>query len=284
MRNLKPYDGDTAAFYDSVVGARRKSKKDPEYLTRIVTYRPGIITAYTAYDGHFAANSLMTAIAVGHVNPTKRDLIRLYRYKAAVFRKLKIKLTTDDQNRLISRCQNCTINAVNSFDHLLPKEEFPEFAVHPKNLFPSCSECNGHKSTQWRNGNNPLFLNLLLDVLPDEQYLFPQVVINGSDVKLQYQVANPNGIDGAVFGVIDTHYDRLELTARFADMSGDIITNLINSILSFKDELSKEKIREATIKKAKRDLDKFGQNYWEALAVIELISSDAFYQYALDQE
>lgn len=284
MRNLRPYDEDVTTFFDEVVAARRPSDKDPNFLTRIVSYRPGIIIAYTAYDGHFAAHSLMTAVAIGHINPTKADLIELYKYKAKVFKGLKRKLTTDENNRLINTCQNCTINAVNSFDHVLPKDEFPEFAVNPKNLFPSCTECNGYKSTIWRNGVNPLFLNLFLDILPSEQYLFADVSVVSNEVEIKYTVENRNGLDTTLFDLIKSHYNRLHLPKRFSESYDDVITELINSILSIKDELSKEKIKEVTIAKANRDLNKFGQNYWKAITAIALINSDDFFQYALEQE
>ena len=284
MRNLKPYPDDTTDFFDNVVNARRMSKTDPAFLTRIATYRPGVIRAYTTYNTHFASNQLMSAVAVGHVNPIKADLIKLYRYRAKVFQELKIRMTTDENKRLVNTCQNCTINAINSFDHVLPKDEFPEFAVNPKNLFPSCTECNGYKSTNWKNGINPVFLNLVLDVLPDQQYLFVTAVVVGDDIELEYEVDNPNGIDPAVFTLIDSHYDNLYLTKRFTENSGDIITELINSILTFKTLLSEPEIRDVVIRKALRDLGKFGSNYWKALAVIALINSAAFYQYALDQE
>lgn len=284
MRNLRPYDEDAAAFFDEVVAARRPSDKNPNFLTRIVSYRPGIIIAYTAYDGHFAGHSLMTAVAIGHINPTKADLIELYKYKAKVFKGLKLKLTTDENNRLINTCQNCTINAVNSFDHVLPKDEFPEYAVNPKNLFPSCTECNGYKSTIWRNGTDALFLNLFLDILPPEQYLFADVNIIDNDINIKYTVENRNGLDAALFDLIQSHYNRLHLPKRFSENYEDVITELINSILSIKGKLSKDEIRETSIEKANRDLNKFGRNYWKAITIIALISSDDFFQYALEQE
>jgi hypothetical protein len=284
MRNLKPYDGSTTDFFDSVIAGRNKSKKDPHYLTRIAGYRLDVLTAYKEFDVHFTANTLMAAASAGHKSPVKEDLIKLYHYKAKIFQDLKTKLTTDEYKRLINTCQNCTINAVNSFDHLLPKDDFSEFAVNPKNLFPSCTECNGYKSTNYQSGGNALFLNLTLDILPNEQYLFAKAVVSGAEIEVEYELDNPNGIAPGVFGVIASHYGRLHLTKRFNENSGDIITELINSILTYKDELSETKVRETVISKAERDMKKFGKNYWKARAVIALINSHTFYQYALTQE
>jgi hypothetical protein len=283
MRNLKPYDEDTISFFDEVVSARRNSVADPEFLTRIVTYRPGLILAYTAYDECCAAQSLMTARAVGHANPTKGDLLKLYSYKANVFKKLQLKLTTDENDRLLNTCQNCTINEINSFDHILPKDEFSEFAVNPKNLFPSCTQCNGYKSYVWQQGGIGLFLNLFLDILPQEQYLFANVIV-GDEVQINYTIENRFGMDAGLFALIVSHYGRLHLPSRFSKNCDSIITELINSILSIKNELDKEKIKQVIIGKAERDLNKFGYNYWKAITVIALINSEDFYQFASDQE
>lgn len=280
MRNLKAFEENTIAFLDEVVATRRVSGHDPHFLTRIVSYKPGLVLAYTAYDGHFAGGSLLTAVASGHVNPSKADLIKLYSYKAKVFQKLRFKLTTDDNGRLINTCQNCTINEVNSFDHLLPKDEFPEFSVNPKNLFPSCTQCNGYKSHVWRNATEALFLNLFLDVLPPDQYLYANVTVN-DQVEITYTIENRTGLDDVIFDLIASHYQRLHLLRRFRQNSDVIITELINSISSSKKLFLKKKlIKEQVLQKEALDLDKFGHNYWKALTRIALIESDDFFDFA----
>ena len=283
MRNLKPFEENTITFFDEVVAARRVSDLDPDFLTRIVSYRTGLVIAYTAYDGHFDGQSLITAVAAGHVHPTKADLIKLYSYKAKVFQNLQFKLTTDENRRLINTCQNCTINEINSFDHILPKDEFPEFSVNPKNLFPSCTQCNGYKSTVRRNGSEALFLNLFLDVLPPDQYLYAVVNVN-DEIEISYTVENRTGLNGALFSLIDSHYRRLHLQSRFSKNCEGIITELINSILACKNHLSKENIRSVVLDKASRDLNKFGHNYWKAITAIALIESDDFFEFAITQE
>lgn len=284
MRNLSPYDQDTTDFFDRVVSNKKLSKNDPNLLKRIESYRPNIILAYAVYNKYFLAHTLMSSNAIGHLDPTKTDLIKLYSYKAKIFKELKLKLTTDENNRIINTCQNCTINEVNSFDHVLPKDEFPEFAVNPQNLFPSCTQCNGYKSYIWRHQKIGLFLNLFLDILPSEQYLFSNIKIIDNTVVIKYVIENRNGLDDTLFNLIQSHYNRLHLTERFSGNCNDIITELINSILAIKNELSKEKIIEVTIAKAKRDLNKFGHNYWKAITVISLITSDDFFEYTLQQE
>lgn len=43
-------------------------------------------------------------------------------------------------------CPICGSNITNTFDHVLPKSLFPEFAITPINLVPMCLNCNSKKS------------------------------------------------------------------------------------------------------------------------------------------
>ncbi|WP_220491502.1 MULTISPECIES: hypothetical protein [unclassified Pseudoalteromonas] len=57
-------------------------------------------------------------------------------------------------------------------DHVLGQTEFPEYSVHPKNLFPCCSDCNRKKSDKFVDDKgSQLFLNLFIDDLPKSHYL-----------------------------------------------------------------------------------------------------------------
>lgn len=74
-------------------------------------------------------------------------------------------------------CQYCTLNSVNTLDHIIPKENYPEYAVHPKNLFPACSQCNSKKSNKWLDNNNNFeFINLYSHDLPNLQYLLQTLI------------------------------------------------------------------------------------------------------------
>lgn len=48
-------------------------------------------------------------------------------------------------------------NFVNAdIEHIIPKVQYPQFALHPNNWAPCCKECNmGEKGTKFFNGNNP---------------------------------------------------------------------------------------------------------------------------------
>jgi hypothetical protein len=206
----------------------------------------------------------------------KADLLGLYGYRNKVLQELKRTVTTREVHRLISTCQNCTIGEINSFDHAVPKEEFPEFSVHPRNLFPSCSICNGHKSDVWRTGDRRLFLNLYLDRLPSIQYLFVDVTVRPTDIDTTFRVENPGGIDADLFQRIAYHYEKLRLCVRFGENNDKVITPLKNALASSLNHLSLDESVALAQDTARRNRRSFGFNYWKSILELVLLDSDEF--------
>ncbi|GEC80095.1 hypothetical protein [Flavobacterium aquatile] len=281
MKNLNAHIESAIDFFDNVLAAKNRTENDPTYNARVTLLRPNIITAYTLYDDAFAADNLVAMGAHGYAAPPKDDLLKMYKYKNKPFQKLKTAITTTARKRIINTCQNCTINEINSFDHLLPKDEFPEFAVNPKNLFPSCTQCNGYKNVVWRHNGSTLFLNLYLDILPIEQYLFVDVTITDT-VDAIFVVDNRNNINLQTFDLVSSHYRRLHLTDRFRLNRDDVVSELINTIKEMILMLTEQQIREVLINKSNRDRLNLGSNYWKSILAIELINSHAFFEFAIN--
>jgi hypothetical protein len=157
------------------------------------------------------------------------------------------------------------------------KDEFPEFSVHPKNLFPSCSKCNSYKGQQWREHGQIKYLNLYLDELPKEQYLFVNIeVIDNDVVTTKFYLDNPNDINQALYGRIQNHFENLHLCSRFKENADTIITALENTIRTYIGKLPLEDIVDLVIEKCRRDKDYFGYNYWKSILEIELVNNDDF--------
>jgi hypothetical protein len=281
MKNLNAHIAPAIDFFDNVLASKNKTENDPNYDARVKLLRPNILATYTLYDAAFAADNLIIMGANGYIAPPKNDLLKMYTYKNKTFQKLKTAITTTVRNRIINTCQNCTINEINSFDHLLPKDEFPEFAVNPKNLFPSCTQCNGYKSTVWRHNGTTLFLNLYLDILPLEQYLFVDITITDI-VDAIFILDNRNNINPQTFALISSHYSRLHLTDRFRLNRDDVVSELINTIKEMSSMLTVQQIREVFINKSNRDKENLGRNYWKSILAIELVNSTSFFEFAIN--
>ena len=145
MRKLKAYEQNCFDFHKKVLASKNNTKKDPKYKGRVENLDGDVTQQFNLYDSLFAINNLPLITNRPFDVQSTEDLKKLYSYDLNAIQKLKIKLTTTEAGRIVNTCQNCTINQVNSFDHFVPQSEFPEFSVNPKNLFPSCTECNSKK-------------------------------------------------------------------------------------------------------------------------------------------
>jgi len=237
MKNVKPYQDNTFEFHKDIIASKNISKKDPKFKERLNSYNGDIKILFQDYNTKFLSNNLAKLNEFGYSNIEKETLLKLYTFKAKKFQALKIKLTTKEGNIVDNTCQNCTLSEVNSFDHVLPKDDFPEFVVNPKNLFPSCTNCNSRKGTAWRENGRSIFLNLCIDILPNEQYLFVDIQIENSKLQLTYSIENRNKIDNELYTLIDTHYIKLGLCQRFKDNSDVVVSELENEIDEYKDIL-----------------------------------------------
>jgi hypothetical protein len=273
MKNLNHYYDDAFDFHKEVLESKNVTKKDPTYKIRVENLGVKIKKQFDIYDDNFTCNTLEGISSHEYTNSEKEDLLKLYSYKNSVIQKLKVHITTTATKRIISTCPNCTISEVNSFDHYLPKEKFPEFVVNPKNLFPSCTVCNGYKNDIWVEKDKRLFLNLYLDLLPEEQYLFVDLAIDKDVVSASFFLQNKGCIEPAIFDTIMTHYSRLHLLKRFNENINEVITSLENTIKAFLSELALDKIIPIIIEKSNKDKLAFGHNYWKSILEIALMNN-----------
>ena len=184
--------------------------------------------------------------------------------------------TTVLDNRASTVCQYCTINSENTLDHIVPKTEFAEFAVNPKNLLPACSECNGYKLDRFKKNNDRLFLNLYSDVLPITQYLFVDIQIVDSVVEADYRLSNINNINVQLFSIIESHYDKLHLFRRFKSKTNTIVSEMTNSINASIGKISKETFIDLTLDKINRDKLLHGSNYYKSILEKQLLNNDVY--------
>lgn len=278
MLNLTHHNDNAIDFLENVIARRRPSTNDPDYIARVRVLQPGVNPHFTNYDTLFGADNLQSLTPAGYLNQDKEDLLELYKYKSAIMQRLKSGVTTVAIQRIISTCQNCTISEVNSFDHSIPKNEFPEFSVHPKNLFPSCTRCNGHKSVIWRNNGSRLFLNLYLDQLPNTPYLFVAVTINGLDIDVTFTVNNPHNINTALYNKIKYHFDHLLLCKRFKENIDSVVTPLISAISASRRYLTMAEAVQIAMDTSNKNRTAFGFNYWKSVLEQELLANAQFLQ------
>lgn len=274
MKNLEAYNGNCFDFHTRVV----ESKKDAELVTRLKMLNQTITQLFDDYQVRFNSNNLENLASHGFDGQNKADLLNLYNIQLKALRELKNKLTTGSSNRIFNTCQYCTINEVFSLDHILPKEEYSEFVVHPKNLFPSCTQCNTYKSTNWIEDGSRLFLNLYLDQLPEEQYLYVDLNEDEGIIQAEFYLENNAGIDEDLFELIENHYERLHLLSRFATNSYSRIAPLEAQINTRAAITTYNDIQEEVLRTNEHLKKIFGYNHWGLILENELVNQ-RFYEF-----
>lgn len=270
MNNYKYFIGNSFEFYNKVLS----QKRDNLAKTILSGMANEIEILYKLYDVNFDNNSLV-ALKKGNFSEDIRvHLKNLYKYSAKTFVDLRTELTTTKSGRMVV-CQYCTLSKVNTFDHFIPKGEFAEFSVHPKNLLCCCSECNSKKNNKWRDNGKALFLNLYKDILPVQQYLFVRIT-NIKTIEVEFYLENKCEIDVDLFNRIEMHYKCLELFERFSESSDGVISCFLSDLKAFDEFPLGIKSKEIVKNQIESERKARGTNYWESILKLALLDSEDF--------
>jgi len=270
MRNINWYQHDCFEFHKKVIFQKNKG----EFRDNLISTLDEINHHNLHYIQHFSAKTLNLVNKVNSSIPNYNDL---YEYSAKSFVELKNELTTNSESRIVL-CQNCTLNNVNSFDHIAPKSIYGAYSIHPLNLFPSCTECNSYKSDNYLENEECRYLNLYQDTLPPHQYLFVQIDLGEKlqSAEIVYYLENRNGIPYSLFDKIKHHYEDLNLFSRFRDSSYVEISLMQDIFEDYRGEFTLEQIVGIVNKQISHEKLCYGENYWKSIFKSSLICSDDF--------
>jgi hypothetical protein len=251
------------------------SKRDPSYMRELSVIHEEMSSQFGIFSIESRTNSLENVVSLNISNENKKKLRQLYNYKNIVIQNIKKEVTLIGRPRTVVECQYCTINSVSSMDHIMPKGKFPEFSVNAQNLFPCCLQCNNYKAEVWLEDNRRQFLNLYLDELPDEQYLFVTIIQEGIINPIFY-LENRSEIADPVFELICRHYVNLHLFQRFAEASNTVVTNLRNTLISLPHQMSSAEVRTFIQAESVQQSQYFGRNYWKTVLRVALCENEEF--------
>ncbi len=271
MRTLTPYSKDIFEFHKSVVSRKRKREGDPNYKVRLKDLLDDLESMFKDYKELVEEDNLESIIAHGYTGVSKLDLLSLYSYRSKLLIELKLLVTTIGE-RKFNICQMCTVEPVRSFDHIVPKEEFPEFIVNPINLFPCCTTCNSKKGARWLEGKERLFLNLYYDNLPDLEY----INVSFKEYPVPEFSLNEHMLDPNIFRLLQSHYKELDLFGRFRESSGEVIDPLITMASSMVPIMGIDEFRATIQESAKKMQSIYGLNHWKSKLQVAVASHDDF--------
>lgn len=272
MENLK-LPARTKWHYDAIVHS--KSANIQLALAPIETF---INSRYSLYTRLARANQLIAIPDSTIPDALHQHLISLYNSSIKALQQLKKNIGDAQKPYLKHTCPYCTFTPHNGFDHYLPKEDFPEFAVLSVNLLPCCSKCNSYKGVQWKNAEpERLFLHLYYDAIPTYQYLFAQVQYKKGVPVASFKLAFPEHDQTNLPAIISAHYEKLHLLQRFSEQSAKEISEAITRLTSMKGLCPNAAGIQNYLQREARSLqNNYGINYWKAALIEALAQSGDF--------
>lgn len=187
-------------------------------------------TAFDVDDLHIISQGVPVAL-----NGAKKDcddMERLYSFSSGKMRKLWIDVLSTD-GYLNDICPICEAVQAKTFDHYLPKSEYQLFAVHPLNLIPCCTVCNGHKlKNLFDVKGQRRFWNAYLDDNSLEQYLFCDISEQNGMPIADFRVEQ-GGLSDRYFEIVRNTFKDLYLNDCYKESSGREIVRLKDSCCKY---------------------------------------------------
>lgn len=280
MINFNYYTGSSFDFYKKAV--ENKTDKDGKAVLKQMEDR--VKGAYELYDNTFEKHNIHTlSPSTSFSENEKAELYGLYGSNKKIVKLIREWLELNNKPTYLKICPYCTLNSANTTEHILPKQKYPEYAVHAKNLLPCCSECNSSKGENVRNEQGkPIILNFYYDILPPVQYLFVIISFDAKGfVDFEYRLENKNGINAELYDLIVSHYGKLGLPHRFKTRAVSIYTEIENSLIVDAKwqgiDRSLLYLRERTM----MDADAYGLNHWKVVLKLALADSKEYKDYLL---
>lgn len=156
------------------------------------------------------------------------DMGELYAFHSVPMGKLFDEVLSSD-GYLNEMCPVCDAVKATTFDHYLPQSAYQLFAVHPLNLIPCCTVCNGRKNSfVFDDKGVRKFWNAYIDDETDEQYLFCDITEKKGMPKATFRVEQGK-LPARYFEIVKQTFEGLKLDKNYTRASGREIVRLKNS-------------------------------------------------------
>ena len=210
MRSIPLLAVDALAVFDEIAAAKHQPRRG-----RMQAARAKVVIAYQGYQD---AVPEVGDLDQAPLTDLQKEAVR---HAFSVETEPMTTLRGDLLKRIsVARCPFCGISESSTVDHYLPKEQYPEFSVFPKNLVPSCAVCNTRKRDRIldKGTNVRMFLHPCYDVIPDVAFLVVQVHMEANALIVSYRLTRPAGMPLNNFQHLRSHFSELDLADRYRRM------------------------------------------------------------------
>ena len=182
-------------------------------------------------------------------------------------KQLKADIRAAQPLRQLKYCPMCGTTWPHTFDHYLPAERFPEFAVLAANLVPCCSVCNSIKADDWLDASGARqYVHAFADNIPNAQFLFATLHELPSlwGVGVTFEITQPPAVSAGEWALIQSHFARLHLLERYNRLGNEQIAEVLASCRSFLAAGGTD-APAFLVKEAADRAEVYGRNHWTAV-------------------
>ena len=112
-------------------------------------------------------------------------------------------------------CPYCGFGEPTELDHYLPKTQYDELAIYPRNLVPSCGPCNNAKRTIVPGvPPGPGLIHAYFQALPDAVFMRADVVFAGGALDVTFRIETA-ALSPALAAMLQFQLVRLKLNDRY---------------------------------------------------------------------
>lgn len=290
MRKLDPIKGDALEFINAIISSSRKageSRKERQQKTKMLHDVCSVIVCnnkqiINQYDGDFKENALERLENKGELSDDEKDdFLSLYSYKKKQIKQLRYAVLTENGYRN-DICPLCECDSVATMDHYLPKEKYPLFVVHPRNLIPCCNSCNQHKSDNVFKDGKRVFWNCYLDSPINTRYLYCTISSKDGLIAGEFSIDTRNLPEQEASVIENTmNKDGQSVLSQYNKKVGNEIKELIKRISNRM--LDGDGFDEIIKKIKDLDLSKNILNDWKDVLKDALLNSAVFLNFAKDE-
>lgn len=269
MRSIPLLTIDAMTVFDEIATAKQKIRR-----ALMKAARPSVLTACQAYEA--VAPEIGSLKAAALTDQQKEAIRHAYNVETQPMTALRGDLL---KRIIVARCPFCGISESSTLDHYLPKEQYPEFSVFPKNLVPSCSLCNTRKRDKILEKGTDVrkFLHPYFDFIPESDFLMVQTRMEENALVLSYRLIRPTGVSIREFRILKSHFDELDLADRYRRMGLEHVGNQYPAFRrAYGAAKDAQRVAEKLTESAKDFEESLGQNYWLAKLYRALADNIAF--------
>ena len=310
MRHLRHNTTPPIYYIDEVIASKRARKDDDAIMARRkackaagmpqpveLTYKERCAELRTRneaeikkYEKAFQTDRLQSVpqgvpVAFNGAEKDCQDMDSLYAFHSAPMGKLFNEVLSSD-GYLNDMCPICQSVKATTFDHYLPQSKYQLFAVHPLNLIPCCTVCNGHKlKNLFDDSQERLFWNAYLDNGTNEQYLFCDISEGNDMPKASFRVEQGN-LPERYFKIVKNTFEKLHIDDNYKASSSRIIVGLKDSCCKYY-IINQDKGLDDCLQTVADTIPDTGVNDWSNVLRKSLIGTEVFKRFvikALKQE